>query len=246
MKVWAAKDAAAALSWIGTTASPSERGNMTVWAVDAAAKANLPATAALVAQMSDGAVRDKAISSLASVWAEKDPGAALEWIGQLPPGPARNDSLARTAEVWAGKDAAAAAAWAKGVPEGLLPPQAYASIMDTLKKDPAAAYRWLNELPASGGGRAAEHFIGGWRDEDVATAVALPDGPYKAQILDKAVTGILRRDPDKALAWALALPNGPEREAVRQTILATEPVAEARPFNALTASKKQELLQRLK
>jgi hypothetical protein len=246
IKEWAAKDAAAALAWIGTSASPSDRSYMAVWAVDAAAKADLPATAALVAQMSDGAARDKAIASLASVWAGKDPGAALEWIGQLPPGPARNDSLARTAAAWAGKDAAAAAAWAKEAPEGSLPPQAYAGIMDHLIKDTAAAYAWLNELPASGARRAAEHFIGGWRDEDVVTAVALPDGPYKAQILDKAVTGILRRDPDKALAWALALPNGPERETVRQTILATEPVAEARLFNALTAAKKQELLQKLK
>jgi hypothetical protein len=193
---------------------------MTTWAVEAAAKADLPAAVALVTQMPDGGVRDKAIASLASVWAKESPGAALEWIGQLPSGPARDQSLAHTAAAWAGKDAAAAAAWAKEAPEGALPPQAYANIMDALRKDPAAAYAWLNELTGTGAGRAAEHFISGWRDEDVAAAAALPEGPYKSRIVDKAVGGLLRRDPDKALAWALTLPAGSQRDTFLQTLTA--------------------------
>jgi hypothetical protein len=246
LKEWAGKDATAAFAWIRASAPPSDRSYMTMWAVEAAAKADLPATVAMVTKMADDGVRDNAIASLASVWSKESPRAALEWVAQLPSGPARDQSLIRTAETWAGKDAAAAAAWAKEAPEGALPPQAYANIMDVLRIDPAAAYAWLNELTGAGAGRAAEHFTEGWRDEDVAAAAALPDGPYKSRIVDKAVSGLLRCDPDKALEWALTLPAGPQRDAFRQTLTTAETVAEARPFNALTSAKKQELLQRLK
>ena len=245
VKAWAAKDPAAALQWIEQ--SPSlKKGELIGAAIKAVSESDVKRAAELVSGMADTPLRDKATVGLTQAWALKDPLAALTWAAALPNGPARNNSLVDAASIWSGKDVNAAAEWAKNAPAGSLPPTAYNQIMWHLGRDIPAAYQWLNELPEGPAGHVLNSMSNLPREPQANAALALPEGKYKAQMVEKVSSNFFVRSPDQALAWALGLPDAGQRAQMRQVVEAMEPVEQFSTWNAMTREKKEEILERLK
>ena len=245
VKAWAAKDPESALRWAEQADVP-KRAELIGAAVKAVAEADIGKASTLVSGMADGTLRDKATASLTMAWAAKDPLAALTWASSLPGGPARNNSIADAASAWAGKDVAAAAEWARSAPAGSLPPTAYNRIMWVLGRDVSAAYAWVNELPEGPAEHVVDTMFSLPREPEVNAALALPEGKYKARMVEKVSSNFFVRSPDQALAWALALPEAGQRAQMRGVVEGMEPVEQFSSWNGMTKEKKAEILERLK
>ena len=245
VKAWAAKDPESALRW-AEQANVPKRADMIAEAIKAVVETDINKASALVSGMEDGILRDKATASLTMAWAKKDPLAALTWASELPGGPARNNSIADAASTWAGNDVKAAAEWAKNAPAGSLPPAAYSRIMWTLGRDVSAAYTWVNELPEGAANHVVDSMFSLPREPEASAALALPDGKYKARMVEKVASNFFVRSPDQALAWALALPEAGQRAQMRGVVEGMEPVEQFSSWNGMTKEKKAEILERLK
>lgn len=102
-------------------------------------------------QLSDTALRDPIIATVATEWSERDPvaGATLA-IEQLPAGRLQNDALVSIVERWVQVDPRAAAGWvATGLPEGELRATAMTELIKIwAEQDVEAAGQWLADLKA--------------------------------------------------------------------------------------------------
>lgn len=72
-----------------------------------------------IKDLSDAALREPALASLATSWAESDPGAAASWVVEsMEPGPAQDRAVASIIQRWAQQDPASVGAWVASFPEG--------------------------------------------------------------------------------------------------------------------------------
>ena len=198
-----------------------------------------------VSQMPDGSLRDKATAAACEAWTKTDPAAAAAWVHSQPDSPGRQDALNQTATAWARKDAASAAAWASAAPEGPLPGNAYSSIMDFLRRDRAAAYAGLNELPPDAARAAAPRLVGSTDLAGAHAAFDLPDGPYKPLVLDHVLNRFIRSDTQLAIVQATTF-TPDQRALLRSLVEAAEPVPTETYRNSLTGAEKAALLERLR
>lgn len=74
-----------------------------------------------VKELSDVALRESALASVATSWAESDPSAAASLVAEsMEPGPAQDRAVASIIQRWAQQDPAAAEAWAASFPESAM------------------------------------------------------------------------------------------------------------------------------
>ena len=76
--------------------------------------------------------RDFATASLAALWAEMEPAAAMTWAEKLPAGALRADAIGRIFSRWADQDVKTAAAWLRvHTPDSAMDPIAWLFVTDT-------------------------------------------------------------------------------------------------------------------
>ena len=148
-KLWAARDAAAALGWAAGLPNEGERERTLTDVCLQVAEAN-PAQAALMRESYLSASQSfDALEDLAQKWAEKDLAAALAWIAGHPQDARRDQLIGRVAFVQAQTAPREAAQW---VVEDMTPgdPQIEAAVSvlyQWARQDAAAALAWAESFP---------------------------------------------------------------------------------------------------
>lgn len=151
--------------------------------------------------------RDAAYGTVATVWAERDPLAALTWLATLPLGYEKRYIMGRIGGVWAARDAEGFFAFAQSLQD---PGERGAMMLNGLRalaaKEPQAAHAHLQQMPA---GPDREMALLG-----VAESVARKDPQTAAALLEQAAASRQRdsqmhdvcfqmaaSDPKGALDW---------------------------------------------
>jgi hypothetical protein len=65
--------------------------------------------------MQEGEALERAMASIADSWSERDPSAAVKWLGQIEDPAIRSDSLAVATRNWASDDPEAAGEWIRSI-----------------------------------------------------------------------------------------------------------------------------------
>jgi hypothetical protein len=192
---------------------------------------------AWAAENLDGPVKDEAIHSLVQGWAARSPQQAARWFVET--GSTSQPLLAALLSGWAAKSPKEAARWAEALPHAanreagrLLaarewaaqsPEEAVAHYKQPARDlagvladiwgtaNPAAAAKWISELPA---GPAREEAAGTlatvWAASDINAAVkwstGLADPAARAAAIEHLATTWGAIDPDKAIAWLQTQP----------------------------------------
>jgi hypothetical protein len=153
---------------------------------------------------SDG--RTRTLGEIARVWGEQAPAEALRWSLTLDTREARREALLPVVASWASHDpAATAAALASVVDEGFKQHLVDTVAVHWAGADPAAARAWVETLePAVRAGAATaliETSLQREPERAAGWALELGGGPG-SEIVEKALTSWVARDPHAALRWA--------------------------------------------
>jgi hypothetical protein len=115
---WAETAPDAARSW-GDALPPGETRDavQTQRARILSAKGDVAEATRILSQLGNGA-DPKALSTVASAWAQRDPAAAAEWAISQPTGPSQDAAIATVVRTWANDDPRSAATWLEQFPPG--------------------------------------------------------------------------------------------------------------------------------
>lgn len=229
MSGWAAKDPAAALTWIRDREKLN--GSLTEGKEDASRDlANLKNSLIRGLATADPA---QAVAMLASFKEEErvpmagliareqyrlGMDAAAQWAGSLPDATLRDHAMASLLREYAGEDPAKAAAWLTAR-TGL---QGNAEAVAAVARgwaagDPAAAANWITTLPEGPARDAAwQDVMRSWNRRDPLASSTLlaqmPAGSSRDAAVSSLTRSIARSDPDAAIQWAQSIQDPTERE----------------------------------
>lgn len=118
---WATENFSAAAEWAGTIADAGLREDMLSAIAVAAASADAPAAATLVASaFAPGVVQARTAVAITQRWVQTAPEEAAAWVVQFPDLPLRDAAVENLVGLWALSDASAAANWVNALPDGAL------------------------------------------------------------------------------------------------------------------------------
>jgi hypothetical protein len=152
-----------------------------------------------------------AMSSLAGIWAQRDPLAAANVAAQLPPGETQNEAVKSVISSWAGQNPAEAAAWVLQFPAGALQDQGIRQVVSSWNSvDPAGLQNWAINLPSGATRDAAlKNFaqtIAYSTPEKAAGIVDLINDPSeREQSAETIVRSWSQTDPVSARNWMARL-----------------------------------------
>lgn len=162
-----------------------------------------------------GSTSPALLTSLAGAWATKSPREAAQWVETLPNKGNQEVGRVAVAREWASQNPAEAADHYAAVvsaplkdktdtPSGLNLATVLADIWGT--SNPAAAAKWITQLPAGPGReQAAATLATVWAASDMPAAVqwsaSLTDPVIRAAAVDHIATTWGAIEPDKAIAW---------------------------------------------
>jgi hypothetical protein len=206
----ASQNPTAALTWLnqvatGDTYSTAVNNIISGLTGSATNQQNIPAAVALLANITDPAVRENAISMVAGNWSATDRSSAMAWAQTLP---SADSSVALNSIVssWAKNDAAAALAFVQNSAD----PSAYLPSAPNVAKalaasDPQDALAFAQSLPAGTAQTQAlnnvlttvaqSNFTDAWN-----TAASLPPGNSQDTIMTNLVGVEAGKDPAQAAA----------------------------------------------
>ena len=104
------------LAWLDEVPSGPKREAFLKGLVDFGASNDIPFACRTVEQMSEGRLKENAMSGLAELWMRRDPMALSEWLLKQPATPSRHSAVSRFAELLAQSDRDAAKRWADTLP----------------------------------------------------------------------------------------------------------------------------------
>lgn len=248
---WIARDPAAARDWIATLAAsnPLHAARLVKRATEAGdhippSPANLTNLASIVSLIPNGEARARAVSNIASQWANIDPDAARSWLHTLPTGKAKSDAIKELATAIHGN--------ASG--EQILKQiEAYPGLTRMMTDSYKLNYtRMIAQDPEQGPAYARAIFEHAPEEDKAEQVVDLIRGcyeganPERARQLAESIpgdNGIAARgtyanqlgddDPVAAVAYAAGLPEGESRNAVAISLL--EKSFERKPAAAIDA-----------
>ena len=181
-----------------------------------------------------GPARGKVNTAIAQQWAQRDPGAALTWLGQRPleermnlrpplnnPNPVKSpDTMAQLLGDWVETDPAAAQAWAAALPPGSFERmEAHMTLAQQFARR-GDARQALAAATEAGAKTADPEMLGqaaaGWalRDPQAAAnwVTTLPTGPAQSRAVAAVVESWSMSDPTGVQAWLAEFPPGEARD----------------------------------
>ena len=152
-------------------------------------------------------------------WAQKDPQAALAWMGQLP-NEYREGALKGIMETWGKNDPRGVAMYAATVADsGAANRYLEPALTSWSKSDPVAVRDWVQTLPTGDVRKSsASRLAREWSSQDPQAALSFlvaEKNDTSVYLLNKWM-GI---DPDKAVGWSQGLPPSPERDQAMATVI---------------------------
>jgi hypothetical protein len=148
-----------------------------------------------------------AMSSLAGVWAQRDPLAAGNFAAQLPPGETQNEAIKSVISSWAGQNPAQTASWVLQFPTGDLQDQGIRQVVSAWSSiDPEGVQNWASNLPTG----ATRDFVLKSYAEDIAywapdkaagIAMLIGDQTKQDESLETAIRSWSETDPASARNW---------------------------------------------
>jgi len=154
------------------------------------------------------------LAAIMNVWADHDPGAALNWLESqpdteaLPAGIWRDTLIAGLFDGWAKKDLAAATAACQQLPDGAAKEKAWENILNRqIENDPAAAATLTTKLPAGDFrqraiGELGDHWTGTNPPTILNWAQSLPSEAERISITNRFITNWAHHDPPAAAQFA--------------------------------------------
>jgi hypothetical protein len=175
---------------------------------------------AWVAAVEDPRERANLMRGLVTGLAQKDVGAATEFVYSLAPDTSGLDDMIESVarrQLALGLDAAAT--WSADLPDGELKGDALRTVArEYVRSDPAAAAAWLAPyMNDEHAGAAIAEVSEEWAERDVEAALTwvtkLPAGENRSRALSEAVSEWASEDPVEAGEYVAELPAGDERDA---------------------------------
>jgi hypothetical protein len=147
--VWGARDADATAAWLDERLARGEAGVSAPWdLVRSWAAADAPAAARWAAAITAPEHRKNALTGAVTLWAERDVGAADDFLRALPPGPELDHAVHHFARALAPSDPAAALAWTESIHAHVIRELAALEVLRAWRvRDPAGAAAWLTLHP---------------------------------------------------------------------------------------------------
>lgn len=122
---WGAENFPAAVEWTGRIADAGLREEMLSAIAVAAASADAPAAATMVASaLAPGAAQARAAVAITQRWTQTAPEEAAAWVAQFPDVPLRAVAVENLVGLWGRNDSQAVASWVNDLPAGSLRDQA--------------------------------------------------------------------------------------------------------------------------
>ena len=207
---WAAQDPEAASAQISQLPENSSTASLITTVAERWGASN-PTRALEWAKTLPETEKTLAMSSLAGVWAQRDPLAAGNFAAQLPPGETQNEAIKSVISSWAGQNPAQAAAWVLQFPAGALQDQGIRQVVSSWNSvDPAELQNWAMNLPSGATRDAAlKNFaetIAYWTPAKAAGIVGLISDPSeREQSAETIVRSWSETDPESARNWMARL-----------------------------------------
>lgn len=118
---WSAENFPAAVEWAGRIADAGLREEMLSAIAVAAASADAPAAATMVAStLATGAAQARAAVAITQRWTQTAPEEAAAWVAQFPDVPLRAVAVKNLVNLWGMTDSPAVASWVNDLPAGSL------------------------------------------------------------------------------------------------------------------------------
>lgn len=171
---WAKKDWAATEQWLATLPADMQE-NARRNAIQGLAESNPRAAADQVAKLSEGNVKDRAISTVAQVMAESDPAAAADWVLKNASESGFGQSAGSVIASWVYTDTTGAKNWVESLPEGRGKEQA---LMMYSSRTPSKDY-----------------------GDTIALASSIKDEGVRNAAVSAAARNWMRDEPEAAKAW---------------------------------------------
>jgi hypothetical protein len=205
------------LSYEWTKASPVEAANAAVASAAANpqflalvaaqwAEFQAEAAAAWALALPESAAKEKALVSVASVWARQNPRIAAEFITRIPL-QAQQEAGVAVASAWSQSSPQDAALWAQQIPAGEAREHALENVFARwIDADPLAAVRTAGTLSRPGERdaairAAASRLVASDPDLAVRLASAITDETKRNQLLESAAAAWLTKEAGPAVAW---------------------------------------------
>jgi len=227
----ASQDPTAALAWLnqvatGDTYNTGVNNIISGLTGPATSQQNIPAAIALLANITDPAVRENAINTVAGNWSATNLSSALAWAQTLPPADS-SAALNSVISTWSKTDPTAALTFVQNSAD----PSTYLSSAPTLAKalaipDPQDALTFAQGLPAGTAQtqalnnvlivEAQSNISAAW-----STAVSLPPGNSQNTIMTNLVGIEAGKDPTQAAALLGQISDPTTQLAAASTLSAT-------------------------
>lgn len=187
-----------------------------IWGM-AMVRGDIRAGVSLLDLVPDGEDRNFQAGRLATIWAQTDPRAALDWLTKNVPAN-DGDALRKALGSWVTTAPQDAIAWCQALPQGPSRDSAMASLVSNLSESDLPRARSLfgeltPDAQASSVSDFAEHF---WHQDEKGArdwAESLAPGKAQNQAMMKLASSWAEESPAKTAEWLGTLPLGPARDA---------------------------------
>lgn len=228
---WAARDPAGAYAWFQAAPNLSKlvrvRTLMSVY--QAWSKADPAAAGAFLLAQGTGADTSEGaqlttragVEVIGASWAQRDPSAALAWMGQLPT-EYRDGALKGIMATWGKNDPRGVAMYAASATDsGAVNRYLEPALTTWAQADPAAVRDWVQTLPAGDVRKSsASRLAREWSNQDPQAALNFLVSE-KNDLSTYLLSKWMDTDPDKAVGWSQGLPPSPERDHALSTIVSS-------------------------
>jgi hypothetical protein len=173
VEAWAKGAPQKALDWAQESLRGEARAVALGSIVGAIAKQDVTRAAELVGSLDPGGAKNKAIGSLVDQWFGKSGATPVaEWLLKLPEADAREAGFEKLGWQWLWKDARGATELVTGPQRDLVPANfAIQVASNEARRDPEAAMKWVDNLPATTIPPARDRVLGEWMQSRPEAAV---------------------------------------------------------------------------
>jgi hypothetical protein len=215
MDVSARADPAAALAWAQQLPNEADRNTAIETTLNELSSREPKRAIEMAKTALVGPARERAVARALQILASTDPVAASKLISELPPGETQTMTAGTIARGLALQDVNAAVAWVRTLTIDFSQWIALNNVLTVwAQKDPAAAMRYVLDLPPGQGQEfAATHLaslIGANHQDAIAWAEALPPDTTRAATFAMIASIWAQRAPADAVRWAASLNEDPQ------------------------------------
>jgi hypothetical protein len=169
---------------------------------------NPSAAVSALNEIPGGAMRERAVSSIASNWADSNPQGALAWASSLSNPADRENAMNIAIQSMSGNDPADAAAQLKNIPDVNQRNQTMNNVLSNwADRDPAAALQWTQQnTTGNAQTMALSQIVNNVASTDPLAALGIVqqigDTPNHNSLVFQTINSWAQSDPSAALAWA--------------------------------------------